>query len=1183
LVYIKKLEIYGFKSFGFKNTVLHFDNGLVAVTGPNGSGKSNILDAIIFVLGENSPRVLRVDRFQSLFHDSQNTAHRVIRVSIVFDNSDRGIPVDSDTVSMSREMEGQAGDSQYYLNGKKVSKMTILELLEIVVAAPNKLNIVQQGMITRISELNSEERRRIIEDLVGLSYFDEKKTEALNQLSESDRRLEVAMARMGEIRKRIDDLELERNDQLRYRFIESEVKRFKAILYSNKIKHLRNEISIRNEMLSKDSSLIEELTAQIGRLQDTINSLDTEKTNFMQEVDKSNKAKAQLDSKITSVVYDLERTKAVIKESEKRLKNIAERIPVIEEQTQDLSSQIAISGALLNEKRTSVDKRRERLEGLKVQLAEMNTRLEELSMIVSKREKIKTLILSRKERLLSIDGNLKIAIARLEEKFEILKQKEQMDQARKAQLKVELEREKTQYDDILAKSGEFLRQLKIQEELLMRARESGNKIRERVSACSEILTNARDLSSSYQGRIALADNLMNEDVALGKLFDHQNEFGIIGLVKDLLEWDQIYQKPVFAVASDWMKACVVGKISDMIKLASYLKVNNLPRLRIIPLELVVRSKKMKLVKKDPDIIGNLADFVQSPYIKKLPSYLLGDVILIRNASAAFKLANEGIRAVSIDGELFEPNAKSMSVDYGSKIPDLSLDILLSEHINSLTKSSKTLDAILKSKERELNDTNKTIERTQTNLRSLSSIVTETSVQKEHIEQSILLKGKAVEEVEAGILNTEEGIKSIGAQIHGLGRRIDLIKNSLTRYSDKIAISADDPASLEYSKLNSEKNELLKLIETLEIENRENITSFASTENEFKILSEKKRELQTEKERLTAETEENRGEVDRQSGRSTQLEAELIALREEEQRTIKTAGDSYSILQNFDRKLKAHSEQERQLSREFNGLEKESVALKKDLANFSSQESQIYNDLMWLGYKELIDSETFDVENLIKELSLELDSIRSTLNMSADESYIQVTDGYRGMSSKKNELESERNSIISFIEEIIKEKRTVFMESFQKVDQDIRKTFSEVGGANAYLQLENPEDVFSGGIMYLVQFPGKPARESTSLSGGEKTMAATIFLLALQSLKPSPFYLMDEVDAHLDAQNTDRLSKILFERSHGNQIIMVTLKESTVAKADQIYGVYPKSGVSQIVYYKNPSHVPLAEIQISDRT
>lgn len=175
MVFIKKVEIYGFKSFGFKNTVINFNNGLSAVTGPNGSGKSNVLDAIMFALGENSPKALRVDKFQSLFHDTQNKSHKLVRVSITFDNQNRGIPIDSDNVTLTREMEGSVGESQYHLNGKKVTKSTIIELLQIVVAVPNKLNIVQQGMITRISELNAEERRKIIEDIVGLSYFDEKK------------------------------------------------------------------------------------------------------------------------------------------------------------------------------------------------------------------------------------------------------------------------------------------------------------------------------------------------------------------------------------------------------------------------------------------------------------------------------------------------------------------------------------------------------------------------------------------------------------------------------------------------------------------------------------------------------------------------------------------------------------------------------------------------------------------------------------------------------------------------------------------------------------------------------------------------------------------------------------------------------------------------------------------------
>ncbi|MGH9998018.1 MAG: AAA family ATPase, partial [Nitrososphaeraceae archaeon] len=330
MVYIKKLEIYGFKSFGFKNTVLHLNNGLVAVTGPNGSGKSNILDAIMFALGENSPKLLRVDKFQSLFHDSENSSHRLVRVNLSFDNSDRGIPIDMDTVSMSREMEGQTGESQYYLNGKKVSKNTILELLEIMVAVPNKLNIVQQGMITRISELNSEERRKVIEDIVGLSYFDDKKNESIKQLEESDRRLEVALARMDEIKKRINELEAERNDQLRYTFIESQLKRFKAIKYSKKIRYLKDEINNRNKLLATNDSNLDVLSKNREELRKEIEKIDLEKSSFMNQVDASNKSKAQIDTKLTDVIYNIEREKAIIKEAKLRLAYIEERFTFIE-------------------------------------------------------------------------------------------------------------------------------------------------------------------------------------------------------------------------------------------------------------------------------------------------------------------------------------------------------------------------------------------------------------------------------------------------------------------------------------------------------------------------------------------------------------------------------------------------------------------------------------------------------------------------------------------------------------------------------------------------------------------------------------------------------------------------------------------------------------------------------------
>jgi chromosome segregation protein len=198
---------------------------------------------------------------------------------------------------------------------------------------------------------------------------------------------------------------------------------------------------------------------------------------------------------------------------------------------------------------------------------------------------------------------------------------------------------------------------------------------------------------------------------------------------------------------------------------------------------------------------------------------------------------------------------------------------------------------------------------------------------------------------------------------------------------------------------------------------------------------------------------------------------------------------------------------------------------------------------------------------------EYEILKSRINLRADETYVQVVDGYRGMSARKNDLEKERNSIVIFIEEINKEKKNMFMEAFDKINIDINNIFSSIIGGNAWLEIENPEDIFSKGVRLIVQFTGKPRRDSTGLSGGEKTMAATIFLLALQTIKPSPFYLMDEIDAHLDAQNTERLSRILFERSKNNQIIMVTLKDSTISKVEQVYGVFPKEGISHIVKYK----------------
>jgi chromosome segregation protein len=347
-------------------------------------------------------------------------------------------------------------------------------------------------------------------------------------------------------------------------------------------------------------------------------------------------------------------------------------------------------------------------------------------------------------------------------------------------------------------------------------------------------------------------------------------------------------------------------------------------------------------------------------------------------------------------------------------------------------------------------------------------------------------------------------------------------------------------------------------------------------SKIEISLERMKGMEDEKDRLISELSHRSVQAKELEIKLKSIELELKSLRDQEQQIIDSSGSSYSIAQEYEKKLKLLSENERKLNKEYNTIERENALLRKDILDQTAQESRLNNDLHWLGYKSLL--ETFDVDTVIKELTHEYEAIKSRVNLRADESYVQIIEGYRGMSDRKNHLEMERNSIILFIEEIVKEKENVFMDAFNKVDNDIRKTFSEVTGGIAWLEIENVEDVFSSGIMLMVQFPGKVGRESTALSGGEKTMAATIFLLAIQSLKPSPFYLMDEVDAHLDAQNTERLSQVLLERSKDNQIVMVTLKDSTITKVNLIYGVYSKNGVSQIVKYRHPNELSLAEIR-----
>jgi chromosome segregation protein len=1176
LVHIKKLEVYGFKSFGFRNTVVHFEKGLVAITGPNGSGKSNILDAIMFAIGENSPKAMRVDKFQSLFHDAQNPSHRLIRVSVSFDNADRGIPMDEDTVTLTREMEGQTGESQYLLNGRKVSKTAIMELLEVVLSAPNKLNIVQQGMITRISELNSEERRKIIEDIVGLSYFDEKKTEAMKQLDEADRRLEVAFARMGEIRKRIDELEAERNDQLRYEQIGSELKRFKAVQLSNNIRTVRGKLATSTQILDGNNQRSSQLTAKIDGLRQQIESLETEKAKFMEEVDAANKAKAQVATRITASVHESERTKAMVGESQRRISEIERRLQQIESSKQAIYQRAEGMKAESERLRSSAGQKRAELAALGSKLDAINSEIEKITGMIARHTGARQKLESRVKRLSALRGSIELAAARTEEKVKTNSYKKEAGESAAAALQAEADAAKIRVAELRQSLESDRARLQDVTRLICELGDIKAALERELAGSAALFSKADSMATKFEERASVAKHAMNEDFAIAELAKEKDRFGIKGIVHDLLRWDRDYERAVLAAGSEWMKAFVVEDIKSMIAIAAYAKEKKLPRLRIIPLDIVNRYRpaQAKDARRDVNVVGSLADFVFSEF-EKLPEFLFSDTLVVRNSSSAYMLARQGLRAVSVEGELFEPAGGSMALDFGSRFSDLTKAIILGDSVEGLRDMLSKLARLTEKKNAQLKEVSERLSAASSERMKLELAISNGESRLASESELVRSKEKALADMSAAGRSLQSEADAFSQELERHRCRLSLIVPTIEKVSGRLQGIDESAARAELAGKNVERNQVVKQVDSLNMELSQFTASLGGIESKLEFDQRQLAQMDEERDRLSLELGQRKKQEEEMQARSLALETELKALRDQEQQIIDSSGNSYGVLQDYERKIKALSEEERRLSKENSVIERESALLRKDVSDLTAQESRLANDLVWLGYKNLLDP--MDVELAIKELEVEYEAVKSRINLRADESYVQVMEGYRGMSSRRNQLETERNSIVFFLEQIVKEKKEMFMEAYNRVDSDIRTTFSNLTGGTARLELENPDDVFAGGVMLLVAFPGKVARESTALSGGEKTITATVFLLALQSLKPSPFYLMDEVDAHLDAQNTERLSKILTERSINSQIIMVTLKDSTVAKATLIYGVYPRQGVSHVVKYRNPGQVPLAQI------
>lgn len=1165
MVHVKKVEIFGFKSFGFKNTTVQFEPGLISISGPNGSGKSNILDAILFAMGENKPKVLRVDKLRSLVHDVEGTRHgtKMARSSVHFDNSDRKIPVDSDIVEITREMDVN-GENTYYLNKKKTNRSNILDLLDMANAGLGQLNAVQQGTVTRISEFTSEEKRKTIEDLIGLSYFDDKKVESVKQLDEADRRLEIALAKMGEIKKRIDELEEERNQKLRHDILERELNRYKAIDAANKMK------VITGKKVSKETTL-HTLTAEMTKfdgertlLRADIESLEIEKSKLMGEANSYNQTKSALDTEIAAAMEQYEIHNSAISASRKRIERITARIP-----------ELKIELNSIDDARNNINTKIQKIKESMMETNEKKNNIgKELELVDFQRQKVLTEQSEVAVKKSEIDKKIQTLTVQLNDaKLKFSKKQHEQEQSKKIiktnsfkLIKIEsaieeLSAAKSQLESLMKNNYASIAELKSR---IKKYQIKKSNLITDMDEWAQIIEKSDQQATRYESKIKTVKGFMHEDYTVAKLKEDAENLGIVGLVYEMISWDKKYDRSVLAVSSDWIKAIVVNDFATLLGIAEVARIKKLPKLKIIPLDSI--PKFDLTIPKEPGVLGVLSDNVRcnSAY-SALKTFLFGNVVLTETRESAYNLSQSGYKAVTLGGEFFEAKGGTVIIDNNSKISKLTKLISLSSDIDGLFKSISLVKKVMLSKKQEIKKLDHAIQSNTDRLslseQSLSSATENHSNLKSRISSTLIMKEQLVKRISDLTIRNN----MIQSEISASESHIDSLDDRISIVEENYASGEQSRIASELQRINLKKTEIEKLHTTIMNEYRDKESQLTTMETQDNREKSQFNRLHEEEDSLKLEQQELETTI-RELGIQKESKNEiLVQLREKEQELISTSGSSIEHIKEFDDHLKVLSEKDKELTKQINTIERQTDSLNRDLHDLIGTETKLQQLLTAFGFDK--DMETFDVESVVHGLAVELSSLNA-LNAKSPETYLEVSYGYRSMSARKNSLEAERNSIVKFIEDIEKDKRQTFLDAFDTVDKEIRLIFNKMTNGNAWLELQNEDDIFNSGISYLIQFPNKPKRESTSISGGEKTLAAIVFVLALQKLKPSPFYLFDEVDAHLDAPNSERLAKILEERSKESQFIMVSLKDSVIQKAKLIYGVFPKNGVSHVVTYKD---------------
>lgn len=1172
--YIKKIELKGFKSFGSQTVKVALDKGFTVITGPNGSGKTNIMDALLFCLGELSTKRLRAENAAKLiFHGSETAGlekARMAKVIIQFDNTDGIIAADTVTVTISREVY-RNGQSVYRLNGRRISRTNILEILSTAGISSASQNIIPQGTITRLTDVNSMERRKIIEDLVGIAQYDAEKAEAEEKLRAADISIRTAMGRVEEVQKRLDDLERERNELLRSSFIQNEIKRFEVVEISQRVADLNKKVtetsvqadkignrvgrlkelregcrnkrrSIESEWRKLSGEIVEEGGSQVMKVQISIGELKSKMAELTTKISSGQSNLAGLKSIRENYLEQHEAIRKRIRENRLRIRQLKTENDKLETGISQKQSEHDTLAAEATKLWSDLGGNSKTIREIELQVDKHYSRLAFLRSEFGKSQ-----------------NALQLGLQRLKE---LGARKERF-----AHTLQEIENSLIELDKVQKEQKNRLKSL---EHNIERRTAQKEAVEREMSEAGKIAGSAKEAVVEFATQRELAETVAAEEKALRSI-EELGEVGAItgiqGRLRRLIKIDKPYKKAIEAAATGWLDAMVVKDTETAFLCTETLRKIKLGRIKLIPL-LGATYPKAPKIPAGEGVKGSALAFVKCERANEpAVNYVFGDTIVAADDKTAFSLSNRGYRAVTINGDLYEVGGAFESGYYRAPL-DFSAIVPSEPAIKSLDEAVRALQQHLVQRNNEIISFQEEIERSRIEMARLSETINTLEREMVRVRQSVKRTRGNVKRVEKYIFRIEKDIHIEKGRSSTYRSEKSSILKDLKRLQSELATlrKRTDVGHIQQLELNREKlaeelNTIRQKLGSVQIEKQTLQSQFDSVlrvgyENSKIQLSKVEQQLRKVEKDITdalADREGLTSEIADLEKRRMELSKAVFSAREEARKFT-------TQIDTIDTELRLYDAEYEQAELLLNQLQLSIQTCMMRLQQYLSQLGQY-------GYErpvETTDKLVEEARTSITMMRFELDRI-GAVNQLALSHYAEQTSRYRELSIRLNELEKEKQAIVQFMDEIENKKRRVFMDAFERINTNLNHYFSKLtGGGNSTLQLENPDDCFQGGIDMLVQFPSKPSIVVSGASGGERSVSAVSFIFALKEFTPASFYVLDEIDAHLDAYHTSKLADLLLEESEKTQFIVITLKPEMVNRAQRVYGVYERNGVSNVV-------------------